>query len=78
MKALTLFNGKPISSARIAWVPTLVLFTSTAAANHHIITEAQLDAAVDRHDAIEILLPELTFLCAVVPAAVYARGTPLR
>jgi hypothetical protein len=66
----------------VAWVPTLVLFTTTAAANQHLVTEAQVEAAVDSGQAIEVALdgthgtPNLTFLCAVVPAAVYARGTP--
>ena len=62
----------------VAWVPTLVLFTSTAAANEHLITDAAVEAAVLRGDAFEVPLPQLTFLCAVVPAAVYARGVPLR
>jgi hypothetical protein len=62
----------------VAWVPTLILFTSAAAANQHLITDAQVDAAVDSGQAIEVPLPQLTFTCAVVSAAVYARGTPLR
>jgi hypothetical protein len=62
----------------IAWVPTLILFTSTAAANQHLILDAQVDAALANGQAIEVPLPQLTFTCAVVPAAVYARGTPLR
>ncbi len=66
----------------VAWVPTLVLFTSKAAANQHLITEAQVDAAVDSGQAIEVPLdgtngtPNLTFLCAVVSGTVYAHGTP--
>lgn len=62
----------------VAWEPILVLFTRPAAANEHLITEAQVDAAVARGDAIEIPLPGLTFHCAVVSAAVYGLGTPLR
>ena len=62
----------------VAWVPTLVLFTSKAAANQHLITDAQVEAAVRSGQAIEIPLPQLTFHCAVVSRAVYARGTPLR
>jgi len=62
----------------VAWVPTLVLFTSTAAANEHLITDAQVDAAVTRGDAILVPLPQLTFHCSVVPGAVYRLGTPLR
>jgi len=66
----------------VAWVPTLVLFTSKAAANHHLITLAQVNAAVRHGKAIEVPLdgtngtPNLTFHCSVVSAAVYARGTP--
>lgn len=62
----------------VAWVPTLILFTSAGAANQHLITDAQVDAALNNGQAIEIPLPQLTFTCAVVSAAVYARGTPLR
>jgi hypothetical protein len=66
----------------IAWVPVLVLFTSTDAANQHLITLAQVNAAVAGGQAIEVRLdgthgtPNLTFHCSVVPAAVYAKGTP--
>lgn len=62
----------------IAWEPILVLFTSKAAANQHLVTESQVDAAVSSGQAIEIPLPQLTFHCSVVPQAVYALGTPLR
>jgi len=61
----------------IAWEPIAVLFTSNAAANTHITTEAQLDAAVAAGDAIEIPLPSATFLCAVVPAVIYNMATPV-
>lgn len=61
----------------IAWEPIAVLFTSNAAANTHITTEAQLDAAVDAGDVIEIPLPQATFLCSVVPAVIYNMGTPV-
>jgi hypothetical protein len=65
------------SEFNISWEPIVVLFTNSAAANEHIVTDAQIDEAVARGDAIEIPLPQLTFTCASVPAAVYARGTPL-
>jgi hypothetical protein len=61
----------------VAWEPILVLFTSKAAANEHLLTDAQIDAAVDRGDAIEVPLPDATFHCQAVPARVYALGTPL-
>jgi hypothetical protein len=66
----------------VAWVPTLVLFTSTDAANEHLITLAQVNAAVAAKLAILVPLdgtngtPNLTFHCSVVPGAVYAGGTP--
>jgi hypothetical protein len=65
----------------IAWVPTLVLFTSKSAANQHLILLSDVNTAVADHQAILVPLdgtngtPNLTFHCSVVPAAVYARGT---
>jgi hypothetical protein len=61
----------------VAWEPILVLFTSKAAANEHLLTDVQIEAAVARGDAIEVPVPELTFHCAAVAAAVWARATPL-
>ena len=60
----------------IAWEPILVLFTSKAAANEHLLTDAQIEAAVARGDAIEVPVPQETFHCARVSAAVWARATP--
>lgn len=66
----------------IAWVPTLVLFKTSAAANEHLITLAQVQAAVGSGQAVAIPLdgtngtPNLTFHCSVVSAAVYERGAP--
>jgi hypothetical protein len=66
----------------IAWVPTLVLFTSNSAANQHLILVTQVNAAVAAGQAILVRLdgtngtPNLTFHCSVVPAAAYAQGTP--
>jgi hypothetical protein len=66
----------------IAWVPILVLFTSKDAANHQLILLTDVNAAVANHQAILVPLdgtnglPNLTFHCSVVPAAVYARGVP--
>jgi len=54
-----------------------VLFTSKAAANEHLLTDAQIEAAVARGDAIEVPVPQETFHCARVSAAVWARATPL-
>jgi len=61
----------------IAWEPIAVLFTNSAAANTHLTTEAQVEAAVEAGDAIEIPLPQATFLCSVVSAATYNMGAPV-
>ncbi len=62
----------------ILWEPVLVLFTNTAAANHHLTTLAQIQAALagPNPDAIAIWLPPATFPCSVVSGAAYAQGTP--
>jgi hypothetical protein len=66
----------------VAWVPTLVLFTNSAAANTHVTTLAQLEALRESGDVIEVPLngtnglPNLTFHCSVVSAAVYEHGSP--
>ena len=67
----------------VAWVPTLVLFTNSAAANTHITTLAQLNAMIASGDVKTVPLdgtngfPNLTFHCSVVSAAAYARGVPV-
>ena len=61
----------------VAWEPVLVLFTSSAAANTHITTLAQINAAVASHNAILVPLPQLTFHCSVVSASLYAHSTPV-
>jgi hypothetical protein len=70
----------------VAWVPILVLFTNSAAANTHITTLTQLNAMFANGDVIEVPLdgtpfggvplPNRTFHCSVVSAAVYAQGVP--
>jgi hypothetical protein len=65
------------SDFNVAWEPIVVLFTNTAAANEHIVTDAALEAAVTRGDAIEIPLPQLTFYCTAVPARLFERATPV-
>jgi len=59
----------------IAWEVIEVLFTNKAAANTHLTTEAAIDAAVARGDAIKVDLG-FAFHCSVVSAAAYANGTP--
>jgi hypothetical protein len=54
----------------------VVLFTNAAAANTHITTEDQLDAALDAGDAITVET-EIVFHCNLVSGAAYSRGTPL-
>ncbi len=61
----------------IAWEPILVLFTNTAAANTRLTTLAQITAAVNSHNAIEVPNPSATFHCDVVPANIYANSTPV-
>jgi hypothetical protein len=58
----------------IAWEVIEVLFTNKAA-NTHLTTEAAIDAAVARGDAIEVDLG-FAFHCSVVSAVAYERGTP--
>ena len=66
----------------VAWVPTLVLFTNSAAANTHITTLTQLSGLIKSGAVFTVPLngthgtPNLTFLCSVVSAAVYAQGVP--
>jgi hypothetical protein len=54
----------------------VILFTNAAAANTHITTEAQLDAAISAGDALSID-SGIVFNCSAVPAATYWRGTPV-
>ena len=61
----------------VAWEPVVVLFTNAAAANQHLVTDAQISAAVASHDAIEIPLAAATFHCAAVAKALWDRGTPV-
>jgi hypothetical protein len=68
------FPGGP--DFNIAWEPIVVLFTNSAAANEHIVTDAQISAAVTSGNAIEVPLPARTFICASVPATVYNLATP--
>jgi hypothetical protein len=61
----------------VAWEPIIVLFTNSAAADHHLLTDTQIDDAVANGDAIEIPAPALTFHCAAVAKVVYTRATPI-
>jgi hypothetical protein len=68
------FPGGP--DFNIAWEPIVVLFTNSAAANEHILTDAQISAAVSSGNAIEVPLPARTFICASVPATIYNLAMP--
>ena len=60
----------------IIWEPTLVLFTSVAAASQRITTLVQIRTLEAAHQAFEVPLPQLDFHCSIVSAASYQRGTP--
>ena len=60
----------------IAWEVVEILFTNKAAANTRLTTEAAIDAAIARGDAIEIDLG-FAFNCSVVPSTTYYKGTPV-
>lgn len=61
----------------VAWEPILVLFTSKAAANEHLVTDAAIRQAVADHKAITIENPAAAFHCEVVPAGLFNRATPV-
>ena len=73
------FPGGP--AFNIAWEPTVILFTpqgvTDGAVNEHILTDAQIQAALLSKDAIEVQLPKRTFICASVPERLYDMVTPL-
>jgi hypothetical protein len=69
-------DGPGGSDFNVAWHVVVVLFTNAPAANTHITTEDQLDAALDAGDAITVET-EIVFHCNLVSAATYNRATPL-
>ena len=71
-----IMDGPGGSDFNVTWQVVVVLFTSAAAANRHITTEAQLDAAIDAGDAFTIETPTI-FHCNLVSAATYARASPI-
>ena len=67
----------------VLWEPVLVLFTNAGCATGnptcnvtHLTTLAQIQAAEAAGKAFEVPLLALTFKCAPVSAAAYARGIP--
>ena len=71
-----IMDGPGGSDFNVTWQVVVVLFTNPAAANAHITTEAQLDAAIDAGDAFTIETPTI-FHCNLVSAATYDRATPI-
>lgn len=62
----------------VAWEPIAVVFTNSEAANsEHLVTDAQIEEAVNNGDAVEIDLPSATFHCAAVSRALWEQGTPV-
>jgi hypothetical protein len=61
----------------IAWEPVLVLFTTKAAANQHLLTDAAILAARDAGDVILVDDPDHTFNCAVVSSTLWNRASPI-
>ena len=64
------------SDFEVNWKIYVVLFTTAQAANTHITTEAQLDAAIKAGDAFTVETP-IVFRCNLVSAAIYDHGTPV-
>jgi len=58
----------------IAWEPILVLFKTADAANVHLTTDAAILDAAAAGKVMLVPAPNLTFMCAVVPAAVWNRA----
>ena len=65
------------SEFNVAWQVHLLLFTSTAAANTHITTEEEMDAAIDAGELIDAVPNVTVFNCNVVPARTFDLGTPV-
>lgn len=66
------------AGTRVSLVPTLVLFTSRSAADEHLVTRAQIDAAVARGDAVVVPLPPAALHAEQVPARVWQLATPVQ
>jgi len=71
-----IMDGPGGSEFNVVWQIVAVFFTNSAAANTHITTEEQLDAAIEAGDAVTFNTP-ITFNCNLVSAATYKRATPL-
>jgi hypothetical protein len=67
----------------VAWVPIVVLFTNKEAANTHVTTLKQIEALREKGEIMEVPLdgkhfglPNATFHCSVISAAVYEHSSP--
>ena len=61
----------------VAWDVVVVLFTNSAAADHHLTTLAAINQAIGDHQAIIFPGEITTFHCSVVSAAAYNKGSPV-
>ncbi|MFC5176529.1 hypothetical protein [Nocardioides taihuensis] len=66
------------AGTRVSLVPTLVLFTSRAAADEHLVTTDEIDAAVARGDAVVQPLPPAALHAEQVSTRVWQRATPVQ
>jgi len=73
---LTAFRGG--DDFAVALEPVVVLFTSTRAANEHLLTADAIDAAIGRGDAIAIPLAGAALHGEQVSATVWDLATPIR
>jgi hypothetical protein len=61
----------------VAWHVWVILFTNSLAADTHITTRSQLQAALDSGDAISVD-SGIVFNCSAVSAAAYWHGAPVQ
>ncbi len=64
----------PGNDFNVAWHVVEIVFTNAPAANQHLTTEAQINAAIQRGDAFKVDLG-FAFNCSIVPATTYWQGT---
>jgi hypothetical protein len=67
----------------VAWVPIVVLFTNAGAADTHLTTLKQIEELREKGEIMEVPLdgkhfglPNATFHCSVISAAVYEHSSP--
>lgn len=74
---LAALRGAGGEGAGVILEPVVVLFTSAAAARQHLLTEADVLAAVARGDAMTIALPGAALHGELVPTEVWTLATPV-